>query len=109
WGGLFPPVGAGLGAGPRQALAAALAAVGATAILVTHDQPEALSMGHRVAVLRQGRIVQTAGPEELYRLPADAELARFIGEAVLLPGPAPHGSGTRAPGPLPARGPGARG
>jgi iron(III) transport system ATP-binding protein len=75
----------------RQAVAAALAAAGATAILVTHDQPEALSMGNPVAVLRAGRLVQIASPRQLYRHPTDADLARFIGEAVLVPGLARNG------------------
>ena len=62
-------------------------------------------MGHRVAVLWKGRIVQTAAPEDLYRLPADADLARFIGEAVLLPGRAQNGSVTCALGRLSVEGP----
>ena len=70
----------------RQAVMAALIEARATAILVTHDQSEALSMGERVAVLRQGAVVQFAMPETLYRSPIDAELAQFVGEAVLLPG-----------------------
>ncbi len=59
---------------------------GTTAILVTHDQDEALSVADRVAALRDGTIAQCASPEELYRRPADARLARFIGEANLLDG-----------------------
>jgi iron(III) transport system ATP-binding protein len=59
---------------------------GTTAILVTHDQDEALSMADRVAVLRDGRIVQYAAPQDLYMRPADAALARFIGDANLLEG-----------------------
>jgi iron(III) transport system ATP-binding protein len=59
---------------------------GTTAILVTHDQDEALSTADRVAALRDGTIAQCASPEELYRRPADARLARFIGEANLLDG-----------------------
>jgi iron(III) transport system ATP-binding protein len=70
----------------RQAVASALAAAGATAVLVTHDQSEALSLGHEVAVLWQGKLIQTATPEALYRRPATRELASFVGEAVLLPG-----------------------
>ena len=75
----------------RTGVAAALAAAGATAVLVTHDQAEALSMGHQVAVLRHGRMVQVATPQTLYRQPVDAALARFIGDAVLLPGEADGG------------------
>jgi iron(III) transport system ATP-binding protein len=43
-------------------------------------------MGREVAVLRDGRLVQTATPRTLYRTPADLELARFLGEAAVLPG-----------------------
>lgn len=68
----------------RQTVAAVLKQTGATAILVTHDQAEALSMGDHVAVLRDGHIVQHAEPTTLYHRPADADLAGFVGEAVLL-------------------------
>jgi iron(III) transport system ATP-binding protein len=85
----------------RQAVAAALAAAGATALLVTHDQSEALSMGMEVAVLRNGALVQVAAPEELYRRPIDAALAQFVGEAVLLPGIASAGFAACALGRLP--------
>ena len=70
----------------RQAVAAILQAAGATALLVTHDQSEALSMGREVAVLRDGVLAQVAPPEVLYREPADAALAQFVGEAALMPG-----------------------
>jgi iron(III) transport system ATP-binding protein len=59
---------------------------GTTAILVTHDQDEALSVADRVAALRDGTIAQYASPEDLYRRPADARLAGFVGEANLLEG-----------------------
>jgi iron(III) transport system ATP-binding protein len=61
-------------------------AAGTTAILVTHDQDEALSMADRIAVLRDGRIVQYAAPQDLYSRPADPALARFVGDANLLDG-----------------------
>ncbi|MEJ0003848.1 MAG: ABC transporter ATP-binding protein [Pararobbsia sp.] len=70
----------------REAVADALTASGATALLVTHDQSEALSMGSRVAVLWEGRLLQVDTPVVLYRTPATRELARFVGEAVLLEG-----------------------
>ena len=59
---------------------------GTTAILVTHDQDEALSTADRVAALRDGKIAQYAAPEDLYARPADADLAGFIGDANLLEG-----------------------
>lgn len=75
----------------RAAVLDALAGAGATGVLVTHDQGEALSMGREVAVLRDGHLVQTAAPETLYRTPADLELARFVGDAVVVPGEARDG------------------
>jgi iron(III) transport system ATP-binding protein len=59
---------------------------GATAVLVTHDQDEALSTADRVAVLRDGKIAQCAAPQDLYTQPADPELALFVGEANLVDG-----------------------
>ena len=82
----FSALDAALRVETRQAVIAALAEAKATALLVTHDQSEALSMGQEIAVLRQGRFVQVATPELLYRKPVDPELAKFVGEAVLLPG-----------------------
>ena len=61
-------------------------ASGTTAVLVTHDQDEALSVADLVAVLRRGTIAQCAPPEELYSRPVDPDLARFIGDANLLDG-----------------------
>ncbi len=90
----FSALDAALRVETRQAVARALHAAGATALLVTHDQSEALSMGRRVAVLRGGRLVQVDTPQMLYRRPVDAELARFVGEAVLLPGLATGGTVT---------------
>jgi iron(III) transport system ATP-binding protein len=57
-----------------------------TTLLVTHDQDEALSLADRVAVLRDGKIVQHTTPQELYARPIDDELARFVGEANLIDG-----------------------
>ena len=84
----------------RQAVAAILQAAGATALLVTHDQSEALSMGREVAVLREGVLAQVAPPEVLYREPADAALAQFVGEAALMRGDVAAGFATCALGRL---------
>jgi putative spermidine/putrescine transport system ATP-binding protein len=53
---------------------------------ITHDQQEALSMADRVAVMRQGRIVQIAPPRELYERPTTSEVAAFVGQANLWKG-----------------------
>jgi spermidine/putrescine transport system ATP-binding protein len=59
--------------------------VGITFIFVTHDQQEALSMSDRIALLRAGRIEQVASPEEIYRRPVSAYVARFLGQTNLIP------------------------
>ncbi len=82
----FSALDAGLRASVRADVQQILREFGATAVLVTHDQDEALSMADLVAVVREGRIAQCATPRELYQQPADPELARFVGEANLLPG-----------------------
>jgi thiamine transport system ATP-binding protein len=50
-----------------------------TAIYVTHDQTEAFTLGDRVAVMRAGRVVQVATPDDLWAHPLDADVARFLG------------------------------
>lgn len=59
--------------------------LGATTIYVTHDQREALTMSDRVAILRNGRMVQVGSPDQLHDRPVDSFVASFIGEATLLP------------------------
>jgi iron(III) transport system ATP-binding protein len=80
----FAALDATLRAGVRRDVRAALRADGATAVLVTHDQAEALSMADEVAVMRAGRVVQSGPPAEVYRAPADPWVAGFVGEAVLV-------------------------
>jgi len=55
-----------------------------TTVYVTHDQKEALSTADRIAVLRDGQLVQVGTPEELYRRPTDAFVAEFIGPTNLI-------------------------
>ena len=52
-----------------------------TAVYVTHDQTEAFTLGDRVAVMREGRVVQLATPDELWAGPVDEDVARFLGIA----------------------------
>jgi len=76
---------------------------GATTVLVTHDQDEALSTADQVAVLRQGKIAQCGAPQDLYTDPADPEMARFIGEANLVDGVLGEGCVDTMLGPLPVK------
>lgn len=55
-----------------------------TGVYVTHDQEEALSMADRMAILDEGRIVQSGSPEDIYRNPLSAHVAGFIGETNLM-------------------------
>lgn len=70
----------------RLEVKAALKAEGATAILVTHDQEEALSLADRVAIMRSGTIIQVGTPTEIYNEPADLGIATFLGDSVLIDG-----------------------
>ncbi len=70
----------------RAEVRAVLKAEGATAILVTHDQEEALSLADRVAVMRSGTIIQVGTPSEIYNAPADLGIATFLGDSVLIDG-----------------------
>jgi iron(III) transport system ATP-binding protein len=75
----------------RREVVEVLATAGATALLVTHDQDEALSIADRVAVLQRGTIVQCAEPAVVYTRPANGEVARFVGHGNLLLGRLEHG------------------
>jgi len=81
-----------LDAGLRSRLATdlreVLRAAGTTALMVTHDQEEAFTVADRLAVMRAGRLVQTGPVGEVWRAPADAETALFLGYARVLTGAA---------------------
>jgi iron(III) transport system ATP-binding protein len=70
----------------RREVVEVLRRTGVTAILVTHDQDEALSIADRVAVLQHGTIVQCDEPAVLYTRPVNGEVARFVGHGNLLLG-----------------------
>jgi iron(III) transport system ATP-binding protein len=82
----FSSLDASLRASVRADVHDVLRLSGATAILVTHDQDEALSMADQVAILRGGVIAQINTPSALYGAPRDADLAQFLGEANLVDG-----------------------
>ena len=60
--------------------------LGITTIYVTHDQEEALSLSDRVAVMKEGRVLQVGGPKELYERPRTRFVADFVGTNNLVPG-----------------------
>ena len=68
--------------------------LGVPTVYVTHDQVEAMTMGHRIAVFAQGRMLQIGTPEELFRGPANKEVATFIGSPKmnLVPGKVTRGA-----------------
>lgn len=59
--------------------------LGATFIYVTHDQAEAMALADRIAVMDEGRVQQAAAPRRLYREPATAMVARFVGRGMVVP------------------------
>ena len=67
----------------RADIADLQARLGVTTVYVTHDQSEAMTLGSRVAVLRDGRLQQCAPPRELYDRPANAFVAGFIGSPAM--------------------------
>jgi len=70
----------------RSEVAGVLRASGATSLLVTHDQEEALAMADSVAVMRSGMLVQQGPPQDVYRRPADLWVANFVGRANIVAG-----------------------
>lgn len=70
---------AGLRTHMRTEIAELQRRLGVTTVYVTHDQVEAMTMGHRIAVFNQGRILQVDTPAQLYRAPANKSVGTFIG------------------------------
>jgi iron(III) transport system ATP-binding protein len=96
----FSSLDAGLRSALRSDVIRILREQEATAVLVTHDQAEALSVADRVAVLQDGRIVQYDEPDVLYASPATAAVARFIGHTNIFPGRLDNGTVHTLLGPL---------
>ncbi len=82
----FSNLDASLRAAVREEVRAILHAAEQTAVFVTHDQEEALSLADEVAVMDRGRVHQVATPQTLYTAPATRFVAEFVGEADVLPG-----------------------
>jgi iron(III) transport system ATP-binding protein len=94
----FSSLDASLRDSTARAVRRALEASNTTAVLVTHDQNEALSLADQVAVMRGGRLVQSASPSQVYLSPTDPQVAEFVGRAVVLPGTAKDAHATCALG-----------
>jgi iron(III) transport system ATP-binding protein len=82
----FSSLDAALRADLRREVDLILRDAGTSAILVTHDQEEALTLADRLALMRDGRIVQVGSPEDVYAQPAERWAAQFVGEVNVLPG-----------------------
>ena len=88
---------AGLRASMRDEIARSRDHLRTTVVYVTHDQVEAMTLGERIAVMREGKVDQIGTPEEVYARPANLFVACFIGS------PPAHGQGVgfgRTPAPL---------
>jgi iron(III) transport system ATP-binding protein len=70
----------------RRELKRTIRSAGVTAVLVTHDQAEALAIADVIAVMRNGAIKQVGSPDSVYRSPVDPWVAGFLGDAILFPG-----------------------
>ena len=97
----FSNLDTGLRASVRADVATLMRDVGMTSVFVTHDQEESFVLGDRVAVMREGRIVQVGRPAEVYRHPASPWVATFLGEANLLSGVGTNGHASTAVGKVP--------
>ena len=80
----FSALDAGLREAMRDMVGDALKTAGIASILVTHDRAEALSFADHLAIMRDGALIQAGTPETLYREPADALTARFLGDALII-------------------------
>jgi len=80
----FSALDAGLRGQMRKATGDILSAAGVTALLVTHDQSEAMSFADQVVVLRDGVLRRAGAPRDVYLAPVDRQTAEFLGEAIFL-------------------------
>ena len=99
----FSNLDAGLRQRLRDEVVEIIGAAGVTALFVTHDQAEALSIADTVAVMHEGRIEQVGTPEEIYSRPQSRWVAGFLGEIEVLPGEATSARVSCEVGTLPAK------
>lgn len=82
----FSALDTGLRAHTREAVIDVLDRRGVTAVLVTHDQDEALSFGQQVGVLSDGALVQSGEPAAVFDAPVNPDVAAFLGDVLFVPG-----------------------
>jgi iron(III) transport system ATP-binding protein len=97
----FSNLDAGLRDRLRLQVSQILRTAGVTALFVTHDQEEAMSIAESVAVMRDGRVEQVGTPEEVYLRPSSRWMATFLGAVEVLPGEARAGHARCELGSLP--------
>ena len=85
----------------RTEVASLLRKLGITSVFVTHDQEEAFVMGAQVIVMRDGRVLQSASPSDLYSRPVNRWVAGFVGEANVVPGQGGGAAAETLVGPVP--------
>jgi len=85
----------------RQEVSQILRTAGVTAVFVTHDQEEAMSIAEQVVVMREGCVEQAGTPEEVYLRPTSRWMATFLGDIEVLPGEAREGRARCELGSLP--------
>ncbi len=88
----------------RNQTMALLKESGAAAVLVTHDPDDAMAVADRIALMRDGLIVQMGAPADIYDRPVDPFVLRFFSEVETLPATVAHGEATTPIGRFPARG-----
>ena len=87
----FSGLDAGLRGQVRADVREVLRLTGATALLVTHDQTEALSVADTLAVMADGQVLMQGSPQQVYLAPTSLAVARFLGDLVELPGETTNG------------------
>ena len=100
----FSSLDTGLRAQVRNEVVGALRAAGTTAVVVTHDQVEAMAMADHLAVMLGGVVAQWGPPDELYRQPATAAVGAFLGDSNLLAAGVRDGYATCVLGDVPLAG-----
>ena len=100
----FSSLDSGLRASTRIEVRRVLKSLGATVVLVTHDQGEAMAFADRLAVMRAGKVEQVGTPESVYSAPRTAFVAYFLGGTNLLPGMGFGGGARTVLGNLPVMG-----